>query len=252
MIKIKKAFLLIPLLICSTFAGADSIKFVFTDYPPANYVDEQGNYTGFLYDITCEAFEKRLNIPLEISVLPWPRCQELVKSGIYDMMLTIPTDERLNYSIATDIPVWRKVRVIYTYKDHPDVQIINGLNGLDDIKGSGYTIVSYRGNQGIRDEVEALDIPVIYASSVEGMYQMLAAGRADLIIEEESIAESNLQKLNLEEKIIKTNGIASESYFHLLISKRSPHAVMIYDLNRVLEEMQQDGTIDGILKRYGL
>ena len=249
---IKKTIILQSLiLLISVAAGADSVKFVFTDYPPANYIDESGNYTGFLYDITREAFENRLNVSLEITILPWPRCQELVKSGAYDMMLTIPTEERLNYTIATAIPVWRKIRHIYTWKGHPDTGIINSMDSLGDIKEAGYTIVSYNGNQGVRDEMEALNIPVIYASSVEGMYHMLAAGRADLIIEEESIADSSLRKLKLEGKIIRTEGITSEIDFHLLISRKSSHIALMEDLNRVLDEMWKDGTIEGILHEYG-
>ena len=251
MLNIIRRFFLLFFILFSTNIGAESISFVFTDYAPANYVDERGNYSGFLYEITKEAFESRLGITLDITILPWRRCQQLVKNGVFDMMLTIPTDERLVYSIATESPVWIKKRYIYSYINHEDIENINTLNGLDEIKQYGYRIVSYIGNQWFRDNVEAFDIPVVYASSVEGMYYMLAAKRADFLIEEISIASSNIEKLDLEDKIIQTGGIAVESGFHLLISKKSSFTSIIDELDRVLEDMWNDGTIERILNDYG-
>lgn len=247
----KRVITLISLLFSACMIWSDPISFVFTHYEPANYVDDQGKYGGFLYEITAEAFENRLAVPLDITVLPWPRCQQMVRNGTADMMLTIPTEERLEYARATDSPVWIKSRLIYTYNRHIRMEEIDSLRGLDGIRESGFTIVSYIGNQWVTENVEALDIPVVYASSVEGMYRILAAKRADIIIEEPSIALSNLEKLGLTGRIIESEGIASESPFHLLISKKSPFLPLMDDLNRVLEEMGDDGTIKKILDKYG-
>ncbi|MBN2657416.1 MAG: transporter substrate-binding domain-containing protein [Spirochaetales bacterium] len=233
--------------------GDEPIQWVFTDYAPANYIDEKGNYAGFLYEITIEALENRMGIPVEISIYPWPRCQHLVKTGDRDMMLTIPTKERLEYAISTDSPVWVKKRLIYTYIEHENLETINELHGLADIKQTGYSVISYIGNDWIKENVaEKFHIPVEYARGVEGMYRMLAAGRGDLIIEEKSIARSNIEQLELQELIVETEGIGEESHFHLLISKQSPHSNIIYELNCVLDEMWEDGTIEKILKKYGI
>ncbi|MBB6480669.1 substrate-binding periplasmic protein [Spirochaeta isovalerica] len=233
-------------------SGEETIQWVFTDYEPANFVDEKGNYAGFLYEITIEALENRMGIPVKISIYPWPRCQHLVKEGDCDIMITIPTRERLEYTIPTELPVWIKRRLIYTYINHEELETINRLDGFSDIKMAGYSVISYIGNDWIKEYVvDDFHIPVEYAKTVEGMYRMLSAKRGDLVIEEKSIAHSNIKNLGLTELIVETEGVANESHFHLLISKQSSFRNIISELNSVLNDMWEDGTIQKILSKYG-
>ncbi len=239
-------FFLIPLLL-----HAEPVKWVFTDYAPANYIDGKGEYAGFLYDITKEAFENRLHIPLIISLYPWARCQQLVQQGDYDMFLTIPTPDREVYAEPVPTPVWIKKRLIFTYGGHGRREEMDSITGLDQIRQKGFTVISYIGNQWVNGNVESRGIPVEYARSVDGMYRMLAAKRGDLIIEEPSIVRANLETLGLSDTIEETGGVAEESSFHLLMGRKSPFVGLIDDLDLVLREMWQDGTIQAILDRYG-
>lgn len=249
---IKKVILVLIILISyqSKLFAVEPIKWVFTNYPPANYQTETGEFKGFLYDIAIEAFEKRLNIPLQISVFPWTRCQLLVKSGEYDMMLTIPTPERLEYSVTTKKPVWLKKRLIYTYAGHPKMEEFNSINGLKAVKEKGYTILSYLGNGWAERNLERAGIPIIYSNEVEGMYKMLARRRADIIIEEPSIARPSINRLNLNTKIIVTRGVGATSNFNFLIGKKSQHVGILETLNRIVNEMWEDGTIKEIISKY--
>ena len=81
---------------------------------------------------------------------------------------------------------------------------------------------------------------------------MLAGKRADIIIEESSIALPNIEKLGLSSKILSTEGIGAESGFHLLIGKKSQYVNILEQLNTVIEEMWQDGTIEKILAEYDM
>lgn len=243
------------LLSCITFQVAfakEPIRWVFTDYPPANYQAENGEYTGFLYDITIEAFEKRLGIPVEIAIFPWKRCQILVQNGAYDVLLTIPTPERLTFTHATEEPVWVKKRIVYTYAGHPELDEMQRIRGLEDIKEKGYVVISYLGNGWMETAVEKSGISVKYATGVDGMYKMLAAKRGDIIIEESRLAHPSIKDLGLESTILATEGIGAESNFHLLIGKKSQYATILEPLNTVIREMWLDGTIAGIMAEYNL
>jgi len=232
--------------------GAEQpVRWAFTSYRPANYVEGTG-YAGFFYDIVIEAVEKRLGLPVEIGVFPWTRCQRLVELGQYDMLVTIPTEERLRYVSATDEPIWVKRRILYTYADHPDIAAIDALKGLDDIRDAGYTVVTYTGNGWIAGTVEPAGIPVLYASTVESMYRMLAAGRADLMIEERTIAEESIREEGVGAEVVATDGYGEESGFHILIAKASPHHAVLDELNAVLRDMTVDGTLAAILESYGM
>lgn len=232
--------------------SADTIRWVFTDYPPANYRTPEGAYSGFFHDIVMDIFEKRLGLAVKIDVLPWKRCQMMVADGNADLMVTIPTPQRLTYAVTHDNPVWVKRRIIYTYRNHPRRSEFDRLLNVAQIKSAGVSVVSYLGNGWIETTVQGAGIPVLFATTVEGMYQMLAARRGDILIEEKNLAGPLIRRLNLDDSIVRTAGLASESGFHILIGKRSPYASMVSRVNVEIEAMRRRGGIDHILERYGV
>jgi polar amino acid transport system substrate-binding protein len=228
----------------------DAVKWVFTDYPPANFLTEEGAFSGFFYDIVMEVFQQRLGIPVDIAVYPWKRCQQMVKNGEADIMVTIPTPERKKYSVTHSRPIWIKRRILYTFKEHPRIHEIQLLNGLPSIKEGGYRVISYLGNGWTKKEVQGIGIPVFFATTVDSMYRMLAAKRGDLIIEEKVLAAPHIADLGLSEKIVETNGIGSESGFYILIGKKSTYASLISTLDREIEDMRKRGRLEDILRSY--
>jgi polar amino acid transport system substrate-binding protein len=229
----------------------DTAKWVFTNYPPANYRLPNGQYAGYLHDIVIDAFEKRLGIKVHIEVMPWKRCQGMVADGTADLMVTIPTAQRLTYAVTHDKPIWIKRRILFTYRGHPRFDAINRLNGLAEIKAGGYTVISYLGNDWVKSSLQHTGIPILYATTVDGMYRMLSAQRGDLVVEQRGLARSQIQALGLAETVVETGGVASESGFHILISKKSPCASLIPRLNREIEAMRASGDLDRIISHYG-
>lgn len=250
----KKGFIFIALFIISLniFAGELAIEWACGDYPFAYYQTESGEVKGYLYDITIEALEKRMNIPVRISFFPWARCQAMVRKNEADMFLTIPTDERLIYTRTNETPVWIKKRLVYTYANHPKMEQINKINGLEDIKKGNYTVVSYIGNNWVESAVEGSGIRVIYSRTIEGMYLILAQERADLIIEDKSLVNPKIKEYKLTGKIVETDGIGSESAFHIMIGKESMFEGILEDLEEVIKTMWSDGTIKRILSEYNI
>jgi polar amino acid transport system substrate-binding protein len=228
----------------------DVVKWVFTDYPPANFRTEEGNFSGFFYDIVMEAFQRRLGLRVDIAVYPWKRCQRMVKSGEADIMVTIPTPDRKKYSVTHSRPIWVKRRILYTFQEHPRIDEIHLLNGLASIKEGGYRVISYIGNGWTEKDVQGIGIPVTFATTVDNMYRMLAAKRGDLIIEEKVLAAPHIVELRLSGKIVETNGVGSESGFHILIGKKSVYASLISTLDREIEDMRKRGRLEDIFRSY--
>lgn len=229
----------------------DTAKWVFTDYPPANYQLPNGQHAGYLHDIVIDVFEKRLGIKVHIDVMPWKRCQVMVADGTADLMVTIPTPQRQTYTVTHENPIWIKRRILFTYRNHPRFDTIDRLNGLAQIKNDGYTVISYLGNDWAQNTFQHAGITILYATTVEGMYRMLSAQRGDLVVEERGLALPRIQALGLAETVVETGGIASESGFHILISKKSPFAALIPRLNREIEAMRASGDLDRITGHYG-
>jgi polar amino acid transport system substrate-binding protein len=248
----KKIFCMMGLLVLFSLPALakDPLKFVYTNYAPANYQTETGEFKGFFVDIVIEAFKKRMGIPVEIAIFPWKRCQAMVEAGEADMILTIPTPERAVYTITHEKPFWIKKWRLYTYTGHPAIDKFNTFKGLEDLKTGGYTVVSYLGNGWTKTMVEDAGIPCVNANTVEGMYKMLAEKRGDVLIEDTILVNPSLKSLQLADKIIATEGVVAESNYHMLIGKKSQYAEIVPQLNKTIEDMWKDGTIEKILTEY--
>lgn len=230
--------------------SVEPLRFVFTEYEPANFLDESGAAAGFFVDIIREALEVRLGVPVEMAVYPWPRCQYMVEEGLADMMATIPTAERRDYAVVVDTPIWIKRYKLYAAPGHAALEAMSRMRSVEDLKRSGLSVISYLGNDWSRATLERSGVRTINAGSVEGMYRMLLAGRADVAIEDPILVERTLGALGLSGRLVETDGIVEQSAFHLMLSKRSPFAGLVDELDGALAEMRVDGTIESIMSRY--
>lgn len=243
-------FIVVLLLIGGTSFSQEEINFVYTSYLPANYLDTSGRHTGFFVDIIKEALQERMNIPVSMDIYPWPRCQAMVKLGQADIMATIPTPDRREYAIVVETPLWVKYYNVFTVAGHPRIADMNTIRSVDDLKRSGLVVLTYSGDGGTKVNIENAGVPVIFASSVEGMYKMLFAGRADLIIEDAFLVKPLLEELGYSHKVYKTTGIIQESPFCLMISKKSSYGSMATRIDSTIKAMWADGTIERIMLKY--
>ncbi|GAB1484690.1 hypothetical protein MASR2M78_35080 [Treponema sp.] len=185
-----------------------------------------------------------------MDIYPWPRCQAMLKLGQADMMATIPTPDRREYAIVVETPIWIKAYSIFTVPGHPRIADMNAIRSVDDLKRSGLVVLTYSGDEGTKITLEKAGVKVIYASSVEGMYKMLFAGRADLIIEDPVLVKPILEGLGFSNNAYKTTGLIQESAFCLMISKKSSYSSLASTIDRTLKAMWADESIEKIMLRY--
>ena len=255
-----KTIVLVSILaVIATLANAAVNRpFIWADdesYWPAIYRGKDGKPAGIFNDILTEAFA-RLHIPLEKSVYPWKRAQRMVEQGEADGMVTVYTRERREFATATE-PLWEIGETLFFRRDNPKACRMLGVNSFDDLKG--LTLVDTQGSGWTRSNYEAHGIKdVIWVPSVESAFGMLAKGRADALI------MFNLNAYNILIRKRVMNDSSSEGFqdivaitptfarlpFRLLIRRDSPFAKRIPDINRVLHEMEADGTYRRIRKKY--
>ena len=104
------------------------------NYPPYNYLNDDGNPTGIDVDLASEAF-KRLGYRVEVVYIDWEKNKELLESGKIDcIMACFSMEGRLNdYKWAG--PYISSRQVIAVNKD-------SDIYTLDDLKGTGRTFVA--------------------------------------------------------------------------------------------------------------
>ena len=236
----------------STFSAhaGDPMRIAYPEFKPFFATTEEGEVQGFFYDIVTEALERRMGVATTWTALPWKRCQEYVKSGAFDAMITVPTRERGVYSVTHPEPFYLKELKLFTYTGHERLDAIAVIQTLADIRRGGYSVITYSGNGWHQKHVASLGVPTHETPVVRNVWRMLAAKRGDLVIEWPLGAYPDIQSLGLEDRIVETDVSLEAMPFHLLISKQSSYTDILPRFNAVIKAMQADGTMDGILARY--
>ena len=225
------------------------------DYWPAIYRGKDGKPAGIFNDILTELFA-RLDIPLKKSVYPWKRAQLLLKNGEADGIVTVYTKERKSFTVATR-PIWEIGENLFFRRDNPKACKILKVNSFDDLKG--LTMVDTLGSGWTKANFEAHGIKnVIWVPNIDSAFNMLAKGRADAFIVFNLNAYNILSKKRAQEtasegdfhNIVAITPTFSKLPFRLLIRKDSPFAKRIDDFNKVLKDMETDGTYQRIREKY--
>lgn len=228
------------------------LRVAYPEYRPYFYADESGRMHGFFYEIITEAVSRRLGVPLSWECYPWSRCQVLVKNARADAMITVPTLERLNYSVTHEVPFYSKSLTVFTYRGHPRMKELQNLGSVAAIKKAGFTVVTYAGNGWNKDHVESLGIPTNSTTTIGSVWSMLAAKRGDLAIEWPPSAWPDIIGHDLSSHIVQTEAVVSSMPFHLLIRKDCAERSVLLHFDETIRAMRRDGTMLRILQSYGL
>lgn len=232
--------------------GAETLKIAYPNFPPFHSRNESGAMEGFFYEILANALEERLNLKLQWDTFPWTRCQHYVETGRYDAIITVPTQDRLQYCVTHPTPFFEKQMVVFTYSGHPKLPEIQSIKTLDDVKAGGFSVITYIGNGWNQNNVAARGIQVIESPNLEGVWKMLAGRRGDLVIEWPAGAYPDMKRLSLEAGIVETDIVLAAMPFHLLIGRQSRFSDWTDRIEATFHSMRQDGSLDAILRDWGL
>lgn len=213
-------------------------------------MDENGEARGVYVDLLTEIFEKELGYELEYRNVPWKRAQYLIQNGSSDIIVTLPTKERLEYTIPSKLPLIELSLNVFTYTNHPKLKQINEIKSAHDIKRLALKPVTNIGNGWQRNEIDSHGIITEYVPTEENAFQMIASRRADITIEPTCAGTFLIKKLGLEEKVVPTSAFFGPLNFHILLSKKSKYYEQMETIDMVLETLTLSGRLDKIISAY--
>ncbi|WP_229591276.1 substrate-binding periplasmic protein [Pseudodesulfovibrio sediminis] len=228
----------------------DKDTYIFMDEPIPPYIfsEEDGICKrGITKEIFDELFG-RLGIRYEIRLVPWARALYCAKHGECDgIPLLMKNTERAAFLTYSD-PVVENSDLIY-YR--PDRLGNFRWNTLDDLKDLSIGLVrGYTYSERLLKTIRHHNIPVRYAKDSELNFSMLHAGRVDIIVEDETVAGPLLDRHPRWSKDIRpTQRAVSSYYWHIGLSRKSPLVQHLDDINRALEAMRTDGSLETILNK---
>ncbi|XPS90502.1 putative ABC transporter, periplasmic binding domain protein [Desulfosarcina variabilis str. Montpellier] len=223
----------------------EQIRFVYyNDYRPRSWI-ENGKVRGILVDIVDEAVGTRLGISVCHSGYPWKRAQQMVKNGLADAFVTLPTTERRSYTVVGKEPIVVFTLNIATKRDHPRMNDLEKIANIDQLKD--YTIADYLGNGWAQQNL--INMNVQWLPNIDNIIPFLINGRADIsIVSKRTIFEMHRQGYDSQIKILPNN--LSSISFYLCVGKHSLYKEKINDIDSVLREMRRDGIIGQIEMEY--
>jgi polar amino acid transport system substrate-binding protein len=231
-------------------SAREALRIAYPIFPPFHWVNGQGQMQGLFYDIIAEALEKRMGVALIWTAYPWTRCQENLKTGMDDAILTVPTAERSTYTITHPHAFYEKPLNLFTYEGHPHMDAIQRIGSIADLADSGFSVITYGGNGWNRKHIRSRGIKTYETPHLENVWRMLAQRRGDLVIEWPPGAWPMISRLKLSQQIVDTGITISTMPFHLLLRKGAADLSILNAFDATIQRMKADGTMASILKRY--
>ncbi len=232
----------------------NSLVFVAVEWPPFFFknpkIQNKDKLDGLYIDLMGEIFGKRLNLPFQVKQLPWKRAQQQIKYGNADLMITVPTAERLQFSEVSDRPLLKLYMHVYTYKNNPRLNEIKKIKTPSDIQKLGLVPVTYLGNGWHKNNIDPYGVKTQYIRQDEGTIKYLTDKRADILIETNFFINYRAKQIGLESEIEDTGIKFGPIDYHLFMSKKSKHLKRMPLVNITINELHEQGKIEQVSKKY--
>ncbi len=220
---------------------------IVTDIWPPYVIEEENKVSGTDVDITHAVF-KKMGIPIDIKILPWKRCVELVKQNKVDGILDISlTEERKTFLHYPNSPISTGTTVFFKRsKDNITFTNLSDLNR----KRTG-AILGYNYCQELDSQEFIINAERV--SNLDQNFHKLLAGRIDLLVEVDSVGLFTAKKLGLSSYIsIIPNAKYCIGGNYLAFSKNAKNKELSLLFNNALEAYKASGEYSNLLDHYGL
>ena len=226
----------------------DTVYFVEEANWPPYTPDSYGIATEGLALELMEAIFSQLDIKVELELLPWERALRYLQTG-----------EKDGASVLTISPE-RQEYIEYTVETIPENGFIYYYSGegqhfewgkFEDLKGLQIGVVAGN-NYGPEFNKAAvdLDLNLYEVPGSVNLFDMLLAKRLDIVLCSERNALDILKNAKFHGKISHTPNTYFDEGFHIGFSKKSKAKALIPRVNKVIEKMRADGSLEAIVNKY--
>lgn len=212
--------LLTGLLLLSTPSLASPLKLAYAEnWPPYSYPDAEGKAQGILVELMDSLLAKQMGLEVQHHLLPWKRAQKQVEMGQYDAYMAVPTADRLAFANRSQhVLYWLKVKAFLSRKSPRIGELTAMINPLNAQQLDCIVLLGDRSSNEIAAQHNKQCNSV---DSVPQALKMLAAGRADLFIHAEAVANDLITRMDLADQLFEHPIVLRQQQSVLLVSKGS-------------------------------
>ncbi|NLM09631.1 MAG: amino acid ABC transporter substrate-binding protein [Clostridiaceae bacterium] len=211
------------------------------DFPPFGFVDENGNYAGFDLELAAET-AKRLGMELKLQPIAWDAKDMELSSGNIDCIWNGFTINGREESYTWTEPYMANKQVFVVRAD-------SGIKTLNDLKGKAVTVqVDSSAEAALKDRPDLVESFGDYIKTAEYNTALmdLESGAVDAVAMDEPVAIYQIEKRGSKFEILE-EALAEEMYgVGFLLGNEE----LRDKVQKVLEEMAQDGTLAEISNKW--
>jgi polar amino acid transport system substrate-binding protein len=226
---------------------AANYVFVTLEFPPLEYTGVDGNPKGIAVDMVKRIMSS-LGHTVQIRVYPWPKALEMVRNGDADAIFTAyKTPERetfLDYSTEVLVP---QIVGFYVKKGSP-ITFNGDLRTLRARHIGVVSTISY----GPKFDQMRTQLQVEHVDRIEQNFQKLLSDRIDLMISNIHVADWELQKLQLREKIVRLPHEVERLSSYIAFSKQRSLTTLRDQFDQELRKLKANGEYDEVIGKYGI
>jgi len=217
-----------------------------TYYEPMNYLDENGELTGFETEFTKAVCEK-LGVTPKFQVIDWKKKEIELKSKTIDLIwngLTVTEDRKENMAFST------------TYLKNRQVILIKKDNAekYTDTKSMAGASVAYEGGSAGETAASAdetlKDCKQVSCDAQKDAVLEVKAGTADIGIVDYTLARSSVESEDFADLMILENVQLMDEYY--AVGVRLEDTETLAKINQAIDELAKDGTLLELAKKYGV
>jgi polar amino acid transport system substrate-binding protein len=210
-------------------------------YPPISWSDGK-QVRGLAPNVVQKLFGE-LGYEVDIVVLGnWKRCLLDAAEGRVDVVLAYSTAQREQSMLFSTVPVLREEVALFINRQHPVK--FERLEDLANYRGGLLFGESY----GVEfDRMVAQNNNIEWVSDSRQNFGKLIRGRIDFITQERRTGQLYIENLADAQNIVALPKALSVDYLRVAVSRLSPLAARMPDINAQLQRMVDAGDIERLL-----
>lgn len=247
-----RLLLIISLTFSSIFAhhveGNKKLMIAYAEeWPPYSYRDENGKMQGILVDLMDRLLHKMLHIEIEHGGFPWKQAQVMAESGIYDAVITFPSQERkTKYSVSSEHLLNLEWRGFTSVNSLNYDLIMKSENPLEITKNLNYC--SVLGDGTTKKLFDKYNIKPHQSKNVDFAVQLLHDGRSDFFVNAKLTTLNLIYKNKLGQTVKLHPKVLAQTPFHFLLSNKSNiNKNVVKKLDKLIKEMRANGIYQQLL-----
>ncbi len=210
-----------------------------SNFPPYEYIDKNGSYTGFNVDI-MRAIALQTGIEIRFYPMPWQDACEKLKVGDIDIIqgMKFTKERSLYYDFSKEY--LENSQSIFVHIENDDIDKFNSLNHKKVAVQQGDMVVSY---------LEKLKgVHIFYSRDQEDAMNKVLNKEVDAYIGNTLTGVFLMNKEGIRDKIKITGETLNPTKYAVAVKKGDIETLNI--VNKGLDEIKKNGTYDKIYRKW--